>query len=104
MSRFLEKPVLTKLSTELIKISDTLTRAKVPRANWCSIIKNMFDQVSEWTFIEVMLPGGPPGSNAKPIKQMIKTLNPEAEAIIQMGLDADCEWAKQKAAQHGLNY
>ncbi len=64
----------------------------------------MFDQVSEWTFIEVMAPGGPPGKESKPFPVHIKILNPEAEAIIQMGLDADCEWAKQKAQQHGLSY
>ena len=104
MSRFLQKPIVTKLSNELLKVSEKLTSARIPLANWCAIIKNMFDQVSEWTFIEVMLPGGPPDSNAKPIKAMIKTLNPEAQAIIQMGLDADCDWAKKKAAQHGLNY
>ena len=104
MSRFLEKPSLTKLSTELLKVNRRMADLNLAKTNICQIIKKMFDQVSEWTFIEIGLPTAPQGKRGKTIPTMVKTLNPEAEAIIQMGLDAGCDWAKQKAQQHGLSY
>ncbi|NVM28950.1 MAG: hypothetical protein HWN65_08900 [Candidatus Helarchaeota archaeon] len=102
MSKFLRTPSLTKFDKALIKVSDQLTRTGVSKELLCASIKQMFDQVPEWTFIEITV-GPPPGKTGKPYPVMIKALNPEAEQIIKMGLDADCDWAKQKAAQHGIS-